>query len=95
MNYGTGFKAPLFYHLYYPNYGVSTLQPEKSKNTEVGLHYETYSYDLHVVVYNNSITNVIQYTSIGCPTGYSSGCASNVATAKISRSLSWNCCTIR
>lgn len=83
VNYGTGFKAPSFYDLYYPNYGVASLKPEKSKNTEVGLHYETYSYDFHLVAYNNSVTNLIQYSTSGCPTGYT-GCASNVATAKIS-----------
>jgi vitamin B12 transporter len=83
VNYGTGFKAPSFYDLYYPGYGVATLQPEKSKNTEAGLHYEGGAYDVHLVAYSNSITNLIQYTNSGCPTGYSFGCASNVATAKI------------
>ena len=84
VNYGTGFKAPSFYDLYYPNYGVATLKPEKSQNTEAGIHYETLPYDIHLVVYNNTITNLIQYTSLGCPVGYSTGCASNVASAKIS-----------
>ncbi|WP_296968201.1 TonB-dependent receptor [Polynucleobacter sp.] len=83
VNYGTGFKAPSFYDLYYPNYGVATLKPEKSQNTEAGIHYETLPYDIHLVVYNNTITNLIQYTSLGCPVGYSTGCASNVASAKI------------
>ena len=83
VNYGTGFKAPSFYDLYYPNYGVSTLKPERSQNTEAGIHYETLPYDIHLVVYNNTITNLIQYTSLGCPVGYSMGCASNVASAKI------------
>jgi vitamin B12 transporter len=83
VNYGTGFKAPSFYELYYPGYGVTTLMPEKSKNTEAGLHYENARYDLHLVAYSNSITNLIQYTNSGCPTGYSFGCASNVASAKI------------
>ena len=84
VNYGTGFKAPSFYDLYYPNYGVATLKPEKSQNTEAGIHYETLPYDIHLVIYNNTITNLIQYTSLGCPVGYSTGCASNVASAKIS-----------
>ena len=83
INYGTGFKAPSFYDLYYPLYGVSTLKPEKSKNTEAGIHYETKLYDINLVAYNNSITNLIQYTSGGCPVGYPYGCASNVASAKI------------
>lgn len=84
VNYGTGFKAPSFYDLYYPGYGVATLKPEKSKNTEAGIHYESAAYDVHLVVYNNSIVNLIQYTTTGCPTGDPYGCASNVATAKIS-----------
>jgi vitamin B12 transporter len=83
VNYGTGFKAPSFYELYYPGYGVTTLMPEKSKNTEAGLHYEGAVYDVHLVAYSNSITNLIQYTNFGCPAGYSFGCASNVASAKI------------
>ena len=83
VNYGTGFKAPSFYDLYYPDYGVSTLKPEKSKNSEIGLHYETKKFDVRLIAYSNTITNLIQYTEIGCPTGYSYGCASNVANAKI------------
>ena len=82
INYGTGFKAPSFYDLYYPNYGVSTLKPEKSKNSEIGLHYETKAFDVRIIGYGNTISNLIQYSSSGCPTGYSS-CASNVANAKI------------
>ena len=83
VNYGTGFKAPSFYDLFYPSYGVATIKPEKSQNTEAGIHYETVPYDIHFVVYNNTISNLIQYTSLGCPVGYSMGCASNVASAKI------------
>ena len=83
LNYGTAFKAPSFFDLYYPGYGVSSLLPEKSKNTEAGLHYETRTFDAHLVVYSNSISNLIQYTSSGCPPGYAFGCAGNVATAKI------------
>ncbi len=83
INYGTGFKAPSFYDLYYPGYGVSTLKPEKSKNSEIGLHYETKQYDARIIAYSNTITNLIQYSSSGCPVGYSYGCASNVANAKI------------
>ena len=83
VNYGTGFKAPSFYDLFYPNYGVATIKPEKSQNTEAGIHYETVPYDIHFVVYNNTISNLIQYTSLGCPVGYSMGCAGNVASAKI------------
>ena len=90
INYGTGFKAPSFYDLYYPVYGVSTLKPEKSRNSEVGLNYETRQYDLRLAAYSNSIANLIQYSGTSPPctttqinTGPNYGCASNVASAKI------------
>lgn len=90
INYGTGFKAPSFYDLYYPVYGVSTLKPEKSRNSEAGVSYETRQYDLRLAAYSNSIANLIQYSGTSPPctttqinTGPNYGCASNVASAKI------------
>jgi len=90
INYGTGFKAPSFYDLYFPGYGVPTLKPEKSRNSEIGLHYEVKQYDFRLAAYSNSITNLIQYsgTSPPCTTTQVNsapnyGCASNVANAKI------------
>ena len=84
INYGTGFRAPTFNDLYYPGYGNPSLLPEKSKNTEVGLHYDTLNYDVHLVGYNNTINNLIQYGSVNCPVSMLYGCASNVSVAKIS-----------
>ena len=84
VNYGTGFRAPTFNDLYYPGYGNPNLMPEKSKNTEVGLHYDATSYDIHLVGYNNTINNLIQYGSVNCPPSTLYGCASNVSVAKIS-----------
>jgi vitamin B12 transporter len=90
INYGTGFKAPSLYDMYYPVYGNPTLKPEKSKNSEVGLNYETRQYDLRLAAYSNSIANLIQYSSTSPPctttqinTAPNYGCASNVASAKI------------
>jgi vitamin B12 transporter len=90
INYGTGFKAPSLYDMYYPVYGNPTLKPEKSKNSEVGLNYETKQYDLRLAAYSNSIANLIQYSSTSPPctttqinTAPNYGCASNVASAKI------------
>ncbi|QWD92189.1 TonB-dependent receptor [Polynucleobacter asymbioticus] len=86
INYGTGFRAPTFNDLYYPGYGNVNLLPEKSKNTELGIHYDTSEYEAHVVAYSNSITNLIQFGQNGC-TDYqisnSGGCASNVGYARI------------
>jgi vitamin B12 transporter len=85
INYGTGFRAPTFNDLYYPGYGNIALLPEKSKNTEVGIHYERVNLEGHVVAFSNSISNLIQASnSPSCPIGTGAfGCASNVSSAKI------------
>jgi vitamin B12 transporter len=85
INYGTGFRAPTFNDLYYPGYGNTAILPEKSKNTEAGLHFEKPGLDGHIVVFSNSISNLIQVSnSDTCPVGTGIfGCASNVASAKI------------
>ena len=90
INYGTGFKAPSFYDLYYPEYGNTSLLAEKSKNTEVGLHYESRAFELHAVAFNSTISNLIQYTTTSPPctaaqlSGSQGGCAGNAGIAKIS-----------
>jgi vitamin B12 transporter len=90
INYGTGFKAPSFFDLYYPNYGNTNLLPEKSKNTEIGLHYESKKFDLSAGAFNSTINNLIQYTTTSPPcttaqlNGSEGGCAGNGGIAKIS-----------
>ena len=90
INYGTGFKAPSFNDLYFPDYGNTNLQAEKSKNTEIGLHYESSGLDLHLIGFNSTITNLIQYTTTTPPctiaqlNGPNYGCAGNAGVAKIS-----------
>jgi vitamin B12 transporter len=62
------------------------LLPEKSKNTEVGLHYDADSLEAHLVAYSNTITNLIQFGSNGCTStqiSQSGGCANNVGVARI------------
>jgi vitamin B12 transporter len=88
INYGTGFRAPTFNDLYYPGYGNSNIQAEKSKNTEAGIHFETQKYDARIIAYTNSITNLIQGSGSSntsqCSPGFgSSGCAINIGAAKI------------
>ncbi len=76
INYGTGFRAPTFNDLYYPGYGNVTLQPETNRNLEVGLHYETKKYSIHLVAYDNKIDNLIiplpctNQSSGYCPTNF-------------------------
>lgn len=85
INYGTGFRAPTFNDLYYPGYGNPAVQAEKSKNTEAGLHYEKSALEGHIVVFSNSISNLIQVSKANCPVGTNpyTGCASNVSSANI------------
>ena len=83
INYGTGFRAPTFNDLYYPSYGMPNILPEKNKNTEVGLHFDTRAYEAHLVAFDNSITNLIQGTMSGCPASDTWGCAGNVGFAHI------------
>ena len=82
MNYGTGFRAPTFNDLYYPGYGNAALKPETNQNFEVGIHYETKQYGLHLVGYDNKIDNLI--VALPC-SGQSSGyCPTNFAKTDIS-----------
>jgi vitamin B12 transporter len=59
----TGFRAPNFNELYWPAtssfVGNPNLQPEKSKNIEVGLQYTHNEGQLGVTMYQNEITNLI------------------------------------
>jgi vitamin B12 transporter len=81
INYGTGFRAPTFNDLYYPGYGNSRVQPEKSKNTEIGIHYDARTYEARVIAYSNTISNLVQSGPVtdNCPYG----CATNIGVARI------------
>ncbi len=71
-NTGTAFKAPTLNDLFYPfvNYGTfggvtysyagnPNLKPERSRNTEVGLHYATNGQRANLVYFDNRISDLI------------------------------------
>lgn len=58
-----GFKAPTFNDLYYPGSGNSSFKPEESTNYEIGLNASLGNALLTVAVFNNQLTNLIQYNS--------------------------------
>lgn len=61
LNAGTGFKAPTFNVLYYPNSGNSDLQPEKSVSYGAGLKgYKDWG-NWSVNIYQNKIRNLVDY----------------------------------
>lgn len=58
----TAFRAPTLYHRF-SIYGVSTLQPESSRNKELGLRYEDGGSSFGIVAYQNKVSNLITFTS--------------------------------
>jgi len=60
-SYGEGFNAPTFNDLYYPFYGVSTLEPETSENTELELRVNQAWGTWSASYFNNDVDKLIQY----------------------------------
>ena len=56
---GTSFQAPSFNQLYFPNFGISTLTPQRNKSKEIGLKYDLGSLAMSAVVYQNLIQGFI------------------------------------
>ncbi|MBQ4833969.1 TonB-dependent receptor [Pseudoalteromonas sp. MMG010] len=61
VSQSTGFKAPTFNDLYYPNFGNADLQPETSLNTEIGLTVNYHSTSVDVAIFRNDIEDKIDY----------------------------------
>ena len=61
--YSTGFRAPSFNDLYYPYYGNPDLQPEESKNINVGLSGEVQAWRWTVDVFENRVDDLISFDS--------------------------------
>lgn len=60
-SYGTAYKAPTFNDLYWPNYGNPLLQPETSRNIELGLKWLGKGRRLELSLFDNRIENLIVY----------------------------------
>jgi len=84
---GTTFRAPSFNDLYYPGYGVSTLQPERGRSIEAGLAWRDAASEAAATVYRNRVQDLIGYESdrSRCPSdpAYDFGCAANVKSATL------------
>jgi vitamin B12 transporter len=70
-SHGTGFKAPAFDDLYYPNDGFGQgnkdLKPESSINTEYALRYDNGLHAFKVARFENKVTNLIQWAPTANP----------------------------
>jgi vitamin B12 transporter len=84
---GSTFRAPSFNDLYYPGYGVPTLQPERGRSVEAGLDWRTEATQAAVTLYRNRVSELIGYESDRsfCPPdpGYDFGCARNIRNATL------------
>ncbi len=80
---GTGFKAPSFNDLYYPNYGNPNLQPEKSVGGDLGIEYSTTrGGSLEVTAFYNRLRNLITGVFIP-PTTFEAGNVGRATTQGI------------
>jgi vitamin B12 transporter len=63
VSHGTSFVAPSFNDLYYPGYSNIELQPEKGRNTDVGLTYSQAGHTVKIVRFDNKIRGFITSTT--------------------------------
>jgi len=85
--WGTTFRAPTFNDLYYPGYGVATLQPERGRSAEVALAWRTADSELSATLFRNRVRQLIAYEGDRsyCPAdpAYDFGCARNINRAQL------------
>ena len=80
-SYGTSFVAPSFNQLYFPNFGNVNLQPERGRNTDLGVTWSNAGQTVKLVRFDNKIRGFISNTTI----------ASSIPRARIDGySLSYN-----
>ena len=80
---GTAFRAPTFNDLYFPDFGIVTVQPERSRSIEAGIGYREQQTTLAMTAYYNKVSDLIGYQSDPgqCPPGFDFGCAGNTSRA--------------
>jgi vitamin B12 transporter len=80
---GTAFRAPTFNDLYFPDFGIVTLKPERSRSIEAGLNYQAAQSSVAATAYYNKVSDLIGYQAdpSQCPAGFNFGCAGNTSRA--------------
>ncbi|HLO95618.1 MAG TPA: TonB-dependent receptor [Burkholderiaceae bacterium] len=85
---GTAFRAPTLYQSfseYCPKPGVAALNPERGRNTELGLNWSQGDSELGLTVYNNRIRDLISWDgsfAANCVSTYG-GCYGNLAKVQL------------
>ena len=84
---GTTFRAPTFNDLYFPGFGVATIQPERGRSIEAGVAWQSGVDSASLTVYRNQVRNLISFQPdrAFCPTdpAFNFGCAGNVGRARL------------
>jgi vitamin B12 transporter len=84
---GTTFRAPTFNDLFFPGYGISTIQPERGESIEIGADWLSGGSHASATVYRNDVKNLIgfQPDPTMCPPdpAYPFGCADNTGRARL------------
>jgi vitamin B12 transporter len=62
-SHGTTFVAPSFNQLYFPGFGNANLQPEKGRNTDLGIAYSAGGHSVKLVRFDNKIRGFITATT--------------------------------
>jgi len=78
---GSAFRVPTLYQRF-SDYGNPMLQPEKSYNTELGLHWAQTGSSLGLTAYRNRVSNLISFGAAG-PCGSPYGCYVNTGRATL------------
>ena len=76
---GTAFRVPTLYQRF-SEYGQASLQPEKSRNAELGLHWQDQGNRFGITAYHNRISNLISFGAAG-PCASPWGCYENTGRA--------------
>jgi vitamin B12 transporter len=63
VSHGTSFVAPSFNQLYFPMFGTPDLQPEKGRNTDLGIAYSAGGHKVKLVRFDNKIRGFITSTT--------------------------------
>lgn len=64
LSHGTSFVAPSYNQLYFPNFGNPLLEPERGRNTDVGLSYSADGQQVKLVRFDNKIRGFITNTTL-------------------------------
>ena len=84
---GKTFRAPTFNDLFYPGFGVATIEPERGRSFEFGVAWQSGASSASATVYRNHVRNLIGYQPdrTFCPVdpAFDFGCAGNISSARL------------